>query len=311
MDAKGDAKIILIRRTTRLQELVTRYNTVLQAQFYVEHMGADFDDYIEEDTRYRQALAEAQLALEPLGRLQVVDRAFVPNFIFGPEDVVVAVGQDGLIANTMKYLAEQLLVGVNPDPSRWDGVLLPFKVADLRPVVSDVLKGRRQYKEITMAKAVLNDGQTLHAVNDLFIGQRTHVSARYQLRIGDRVEQQSSSGVIVSTGLGSTGWLKSVLAGASAIVNSLSGTKAAVQLERPPWNADCLYFSVREPFPSRTTGADLAFGRVTKTQPLKILSKMADGGVIFSDGVEQDFLAFNSGLEATITVSQKVGRLVV
>lgn len=311
MDARSDAKIILIRRKTRLQELVARYNTVLQAQFYVEHMGAEFGDYIDEDTQYRQALAQAQLALEPLGRVQAVDREFVPNFIFGPEDIVVAVGQDGLVANTMKYLANQLLVGVNPDPARWDGVLLPFKATDLRSVVTDVLKGHRQCKEISMAKATLNDGQTLHAVNDLFIGQRTHVSARYQLSCEDKVEQQSSSGIIVSTGLGATGWLKSVLAGASGIMNILSDTKAAVQMKRPPWNADYLYFSVREPFPSRTTGASLAFGRVTKAQPLKILSKMADGGVIFSDGVEQDFMTFTSGLEATITVSEKVGRLVV
>lgn len=311
MDARSEAKIVLIRRKTRLQELVARYNTVLQAQFYVEHMGVDFKDYIEEDTRYRQALTGAQLALDSLGRVQVVDREFVPNFIFGPEDIVVAVGQDGLVANTLKYLDNQPLIGVNPDPARWDGVLLPFNVADLRQIAGDVLKGRRQYKLISMAKAVLNDGQTLHAVNDLFIGQRTHVSARYQLRCGDRVEQQSSSGIIVSTGLGATGWLKSILAGASGILNSLLETKAVLQLQRPPWDADYLYFSVREPFPSQTTGASLAFGRVTNAQPLKILSKMAEGGVIFSDGVEQDYISFCSGLEATITISEKTGRLVV
>jgi hypothetical protein len=119
------------------------------------------------------------------------------------------------------------------------------------------------------------------------------------------------SGIIVSTGLGATGWLKSVLAGAFVIVNSLSETRAALQLQKPPWDADYLYFSVREPFPSRTNGVSLAFGRITNAQPLKILSKMAEGGVIFSDGVEQDFISFCSGLEATITVSEKTGRLVV
>ena len=65
------------------------------------------------------------------GRLQVVDRAFVPNFIFGPRDTVVALGQDGLVANVLKYLDGQLLIGVNPDAARWEGVLLPFTVAEL------------------------------------------------------------------------------------------------------------------------------------------------------------------------------------
>jgi len=55
-----------------------------------------------------------------------------------------------------------------------------------------------------MARARLNDGQELLALNDLFIGRRTHVSARYALRVGDYVEDQSSSGIIVSTGAGST-----------------------------------------------------------------------------------------------------------
>ncbi len=310
MDANG-SKIILIRRKTRLQELVARYNTVLQAKFYVEHMGADFGEYIEEDSRYKEALLQAQTALDPAGIVQVVDREFVPNFLFGQEDIVVALGQDGLVANTMKYLDSQPLIGINPDPTRYDGVLLPFKVSDLQTIVTDVQKGRRHFREVSMAKASLNDGQTLHAVNDLFIGQKTHVSARYRLCTGELEERQSSSGIIISTGLGSTGWMKSVLTGALGILNILSGSNANVKLLQPPWNADYLYFSVREPFPSRITGTSLTFGKITKAQPLKIESHMAEGGVIFSDGMEQDFLSFNAGLQVTVTVSEKVGKLVV
>jgi NAD kinase len=142
-----------------------------------------------------------------LGRVQIVDRQHVPDFIFGDNDIVVVVGQDGLVANTLKYLTTQLLIGVNPDPARWDGVLLPFEVSDLKLVVQDVFKMKRQVKEVSMAKATLNDGQVMYAVNDLFIGQRTHVSSRYHIQLGDRHEYQSSSGIIISTGLGSTGWL--------------------------------------------------------------------------------------------------------
>lgn len=307
----GNGKIILIHRKTRLQELVARYNTVLQARFYMEHMGADFSDYIDEDSRYREALTQARLALEPLGRVQAVDREYVPNFLFGPRDIVVAVGQDGLVANTIKYLDAQPLIGVNPDPERWDGLLLPFQAQELRAVVPDVLKGRRPLRQITLARATLNDGQTLHAVNDLFIGQRTHVSARYELRMGERAERQSSSGVIVSTGLGATGWLKSVLAGAAGIVRALGSTEAILPEARSSWDTDHLFYSVREPFPSRTSGAQMVFGTVTRAQPLTVLSQMAEGGVIFSDGVEQDFLVFNAGMRATVTVADKMGRLVV
>ena len=63
---------------------------------------------------------------------------------------------EGLVANTMKYLDGQPVVGVNPDPARWNGVLLPFTVADLARVVPEVLRRRRPIKSVTMAEARLN-----------------------------------------------------------------------------------------------------------------------------------------------------------
>ena len=123
-----DHKIVLIVRPTRLDDLVARFNTVQQAQFYVEHLGADFADYLAEHRRYREASATAETVLRGLGRVQRLDRRFLPNFVFGAEDSVVVLGQDGLVANTLKYLDGQRVVGVNPDPGRWDGVLLPFTV---------------------------------------------------------------------------------------------------------------------------------------------------------------------------------------
>lgn len=312
MDRLTENKIIIIKRKTRLEELIARYNTVAQAKFYIEHLGADFSDYIVEDDRYKKAIYKAQTELEYLGRVQIVDREYVPNFIFGEKDVVVAIGQDGLVANTLKYLTNQLLIGVNPDPGRWEGILLPFSVSDLKLVIQDVFNNRRQVKEVSMAKAVLNDGQTIYAVNDFFIGQKTHVSSRYYIELGSKGEYQSSSGIIVSTGLGSTGWLKSVIAGATNIVNSITNDKIkAQQQEKLKWDSDYLYFSVREPFPSKTSKANIVFGKITKGTPLKVLSQMSENGVIFSDGIESDYLQFNSGLEAKITVAEKKGHLVV
>ncbi|WP_440109641.1 sugar kinase [Paenibacillus sp. QZ-Y1] len=326
-DRMSEHKLILVKRRTRLEELVVRYNTVQQAQFYIERLGADFSDYLEEDRRYRQSVQQAQQQLGQLGRVQTIDREHVPNFIFGEQDIVVVIGQDGLVANTLKYVTEQPLIGVNPDPMRWDGVLLPFTVEDLSFIIPDVIRKQRSLKEVTLAKVELNDGQYLYGVNDLFIGRKTHVSARYEVRWGSSVEQQSSSGVIVSTGMGSTGWFKSVLAGAAGIVESAAWQRMSPEGEVAPasafvqenrnslahfgWDSPYLYFTVREPFPSRTTAANLVFGQIDQKQPLRIVSQMPEDGVIFSDGVEQDFLEFNSGVEATIGLAEKRGRLVV
>lgn len=312
MERLSEHNIILVKRKTRLEDLISRYNTISQAKFYIEHLGSDFSDYMKEDDTYKRAVTKAASDLSEMGRVQVVDRDFLSNFIFGDKDIVVVIGQDGLVANTLKYLTNQLCIGTNPDSTRWDGVLLPFQVNDLKLVIQDVLKNRRQIKEVSMAKATLNDGQQIYAVNDLFIGQKTHVSSRYLITSGNKHEFQSSSGVIVSTGLGSTGWLKSILVGASKIVDGITQKSNATLNEMSfQWNADYLYFSVREPFPSKLSKAEIVFGTVNHACPLKLLSQMPENGVIFSDGIESDYLQFNSGIEATISVAEKKGHLVI
>jgi NAD kinase len=328
MNRLTDNKIVLVTRPTRLAELVIRFNTVSQARFYVEHQGADFSDYLREDETYHRALTATQSALAQTGRVQVVDRGFLPNFVFAPEDTVVTLGQDGLVANTLKYLNGQPVVGVNPDPERWDGRLLPFRVSDMPKIMPEVVLRKRPTRSVTMAKASLNNGQTLYGVNDLFIGPRTHTSARYLIRSGEISETQSSSGVIVSTGMGSSGWLKSLLTGAAAIAQSAVSTlmqratadlfagatktsKGKVNLKTEfAWDANYLFYTVREPFPTRTTGASLVFGRVTAETPLIVESRMAENGVIFSDGIEKDFLEFNSGTQAVIGIAERKGVLV-
>jgi NAD kinase len=207
----NDRKVVLVVRRTRLEELITRFLTADQARFYVEHLGADFSDYEREHAAYQAARLTSVQTLERWGRYQIVDRGFLPNFIFGPADIVAALGPDGLVANTMKYLDGQPLLGLNPDAARHDGVLLPFAPADLASLLPEVAADRRAAKAVTMARASLADGQVLHAVNDLFIGARTHVSARYEIATREHQERQSSSGLIVATGLGSTAWFKSIV----------------------------------------------------------------------------------------------------
>lgn len=312
MNRLTDNKIVLIKRKTRLDDLISRFNTINQAKFYIEHLGSDFSDYIIEDRQYKDSVIEACEILGSMARVQVVDREYLPNFIFGENDLVIAIGQDGLVANTLKYLDNQQLIGVNPDPSRWDGVLLPFRVSDLSLLVPEIFKLGRSCKNITMAKATLNDGQSIYGVNDLFIGQKTHVSARYIIESGGGKESQSSSGIIVSTGLGSTGWFSSILTGAANIISAVANNRVdMMETSKFAWDADYLYYSVREPFLSRITKADLVIGKITRASELKIHSLMPENGVIFSDGIEKDFLQFNSGITAEITIAEKKGHLVI
>jgi hypothetical protein len=176
-----------------------------------------------------------------------------------------------------------------------------------------------------MAEVTLNTGQTLLAVNDFFIGPRTHISARYRIQCRGENERHSSSGIIVSTGLGSTGWLRSLLTGAAAVAAASKNIQSQENQGHKkrkkqaahdaagsvPWDTDYLFFTVREPFPTRNTGASLVFGKVTRHDPLTLTSEMAENGVIFSDGIEKDFIEFNAGTKAVIAPAERQGRLVV
>lgn len=299
-----DVKAILVTRRTRFEELIAQYNTEDQAAFVIKSRGGDFADYRLEHTTYVSAVNTVEATLKHSARVQRLERQFLPNFIFGPQDIVVVVGQDGLVANTIKYLTGQPVMAINPDPGRFDGVLLPFSVKDTPIIFSDVVRQKFNSKQITMAKATLNDGQQLLAVNDLFIGPRYQISARYELAINGAREMQSSSGIIVSTGLGSTGWLKSIVAGAAGIFNQ---TRIDTSL---PWDADQLKYAVREPFPSQMTGTTLVYGDITADSRMQVASLMSGHGVIFSDGMVDDFIEFNSGAIVELSMAKSAGRIV-
>jgi NAD kinase len=301
-------KIIVVTRKTRLEGLVERFNSRGQAKFYIERAGGDFSDYEREDGAYRASLDLLSRSLSLGLKLQLVERSLVPTILFAPSDLVVALGQDGLVANTAKYVGAQPLVGVNPDPDRFDGILLPFRPSQAREAVQVVLEGKARVREVTLAEAALDDGQRLLAFNDLFIGARTHVSARYRIAAGGPSEPQSSSGVLVSTGAGSTGWLSSVFNMAAGVA-AFGGGKPGRPL-RMEWEDGRLVYVVREPFASRHSKAGIVAGVIEAGGELVLESAMPSGGVIFSDGVEADFLEFNSGARARIRAASRKARLV-
>lgn len=306
MQRNEDFRFVLVMRKSRLQELIERFNTWSQAKFYLEHNNVEVKDYLNEHNLYQKQLTEAELILKSLGRFQLLERGLLPSYQFSPRDIVVVIGQDGLVANTLKYLNGQPIIAINPDPSRWDGKLLPFEIGQLKETVINTINKKMPFKTVTFAQATTNDGQSLLAVNDLFIGPKSHTSARYILQWNGTEEVQSSSGIIVSTGLGTTGWFQSILAGAMAI----TGEASHPLLQGFSWSERKLQFSVREPFPSRTTGVALTFGTIEPDSPLQLGSLMPENGVIFSDGIEDDYLQFNAGCIAHIGIADIQGQLI-
>jgi NAD kinase len=306
-------KIVVVTRKTPLAELVNRLNSKAQARFYLQQNQVSFAEYERVDIQYQRAVEAIQQQLPRTIKHQFIDRDFLPTYQFGEHDLVVTLGQDGLVINTAKYLTTQPILALNPDPAWIDGVLIPFTFSELGACLTRALNGEVTITGVSMAKATLNDGQALYAVNDLFIGPRSHASARYLLEYAGKREQQSSSGIIISTGAGCTGWLRSITTGAWHVARYFYGLQG-----EPPdqeritlgWDSAQLWFTVREPFVSKTSQASIVFGQILPGQKLVITSHMPDYGVIFSDGIESDYVAFNSGLIATIELAERKAYLI-
>lgn len=306
-------RCVIVTRKTQLQDLLLRHNTKEQARFYLQAQGDDFSVIAQRHETYMAALAILKSSLPQNMKLAVIDRSFLPQFDF-LDDVVFAIGQDGLVSNTAKYLNGQPLIGINPEPDFIEGVLLPWRVDQVEKLLVKVLAEKQALQSVTLAEATLNDGRTLRAFNDLFIGQAGHSSAVYDIEFAGRQEFQSSSGIIVSTGAGSTGWMRSIFTGSTKLLSDSLRLPEDVIAESPTplaRDADALAFAVREPWPSRKTGTSIVSGLLSIVNPLEIQSRMATNGVIFSDGIEWDYLEFNQGSHATISLASEKVHLVV
>lgn len=300
---------IVIVNKTRLEQLIERFNTKAQAKFYIEHSGGDFADYELEHSNFKRSLEKVQLTLSNHIKHKVVERKYLPNFLFSEKDIAIVVGQDGLVANTAKYVNGLPILAVNPDIERFDGVLLPFNPDDFEIGLLNVLENRAIFKKVTMAEAQMNDGQKLLAFNDFFIGPSSHISARYRIEHKDKSENHSSSGIIVSTGAGSTGWLSSLINMTNGITSTFDKGNKGLRMNMK-WEDNKLVFIVREPFQSKYSEISLTAGLITQEFKLRIESFMPSSGVIFSDGIESDFLNFNSGSIVEIGIAKQKAMII-
>lgn len=288
-------RVVILRRQTQAEAIVRRYGTEGQALFAMSRSAEGaraFQRAKVYETAETRALRLLREAIPEDVKSVEIDRGLVAQFLFEPHDLVVALGQDGLVANVGKYLDGQPLAGVNPDPANIEGALLPFDVDSFLKARPEALADARPSRAATLAEVATSDRQTLYGLNEIFVGVPTHQSARYRIQSGDAAEEHSSSGLIVATGTGSSGWLRSLMGEAASFDPA----------------EDRLRFAVREAWPGRGFGAALTGGEVTAGRPLVIESRMEC--VIFADGIEADAIRFDAGVVATIRPAARKVRLI-
>ncbi len=293
-------RAVLVHRTTEYEELLARHGTHGQAAFFLSARGRSVEAVRERHERAHRALAEVAGAVPLTWRQSRVERADLDRFLFGPEDVVVVVGQDGLVANAAKYLSGQPVIGIDADPGRNPGVLVRHRADRARRLLPYAVGAGAAVDELTMVEAVTDDAQRLLALNEIYVGPRGHQTARYTLDLDAAEappEPQASSGVLVGTGTGATGWLRSLWEQRSSTL-ALPG----------PADARLAWF-VREAWPSPATGTSRVEGLLDPGRALR-LTVESDRLVAFGDGVESDALELTWGQTVSLSVAGPRLRLV-
>lgn len=286
-------RVVLVHRATELDELIARHSTRGQAAFFLSTRGRDIAEVEARHGANQNALNAVTSAIPIDWRRGSVERADLSRYLFAPEDVIVVVGQDGLVANVAKYLNGQPVIGIDPEPERNPGVLVLHQPGD----AAELLRGHEDVEARTMVEALADDGQSLMALNEIYLGHPSHQTARYRLAApGAEQESQASSGLIVATGTGATGWCRS------------TWLERHSSLALPAPTEPRLAWFVREAWPSPATGTSSTEGTLT-TAGLQITVE-SDHLVAFGDGIEADNLSLSWGQRVTIQKADRHLQLV-
>jgi len=208
------------------------------------------------------------------------------------KDLVISIGGDGTFLSASHYIENTPILGVNSDKNRSEGALTTIELNQLNNKIRKILENKIKIKEYTREKIVIHHKdrkiETESALNETFFGNiNPHHTTNYEIEYKNKKENQKSSGVVVSTGTGSTAWY-----------HSMGGF--AFGRERKQ-----LRFRVRELYKRKLHKSKIKKGKIKQNERLVIISKM-NHAIIAIDSIRTYPISKDDKIEITISRPLKV-----
>ncbi len=200
-----------------------------------------------------------------------ISRLEVNHEIIKGRDMIIIVGGDGTFLKTAQFTTNGTpFLCINADPQNTEGFFSGATKKTCEAKLESILRGKIKPKKLWRLVAKLNGKEIESCLNEYYVGQqKPYDVSRYNMQIGSKVEEQKSSGVLISTAAGSTAWCR----GAGGKV--LKPEKKVFQ------------FVVREPYVGTLLKTKKTKGILTEKETVKIVAK-TDGMIIVPDAVGKE-----------------------
>jgi len=200
-------------------------------------------------------------------------------------DLIITVGGDGTFLEAARHLENQIILGVNSDPSWSVGRFCCVDPKDFEKLLDKILGRRALIKKFSRLRLSFSDGtKPMDVLNDILICHENPAAmSRYYLSVGKTKEEQKSSGIWIATAAGSSGGIHS--AGGQLL----------------PQEAQTFQYKPRELYKGRNVRYILKGGVLKPTQKITLTSLMREG-VVFVDG-SHVCLPFSFAAEIQVTHS--------
>lgn len=154
------------------------------------------------------------------GVLKLIEKYFTPVYAWRNNvsrkhleniDFVISIGGDGTALSASHCLIDKPLLAVNSSPRTSEGALTTLNIENLEDKLKEIKNKVVEEEKLERIRVLINNKPIdLLSLNEVFIAnEKAYLVSRYKVRFRGKEEEQMSSGLIFSTGTGSTAWFKS------------------------------------------------------------------------------------------------------